>query len=252
MTVIAVRAAKGGVGRSSLTVLLALALTRRGGTVSVLDLDRQDAVRLLCGDVTARPRLPESSRFELALTPGGFTRVAQDAGTCGLLMGGGPMALRRAPDLLAPWLGRREMLLVDMPADEDAVAAAVGTLAGLHLRIFTPDLGALAQLANPDEDAAFNRSMFVLNKADLRRPLTESAAAFLRHVAGARFAGEVRRDEAAPEAFAALELLPDYEPASAAWHDIDRLAAEIELRCAPAIRYEGGSLDDEPRLARRA
>ena len=54
MTIIAVRSAKGGVGRTSVTALLAAALARRGLDVAVMDLDRQDALRLMCGDATDR------------------------------------------------------------------------------------------------------------------------------------------------------------------------------------------------------
>lgn len=238
MTVVVVRSGKGGAGRTSVTALLAAALTRRGCDVTALDLDRQDALRLLCGEATSRPAGIAASRLELSPTPAGFARVTQDAATCSLLMGGGPHAARRASGLLAPWLGAPQVLLVDMPAVEDATAAAVASLAGLHLRLFLPDVGALALLAEPSQDEAFGRSVYVLNQADRRRSLTEGALGFLRHVAGARFGGEIRRDEAVPEAFASLKLLPDYEPASAAWSDIEALATELQVRLAAAARYE--------------
>jgi hypothetical protein len=109
--------------------------------------------------------------------------------------------------------------------------------------VFGPDLGALARLEDPDQDAVFNRSVFVLNQADRRRPLTESAAAFLRHVAGARYAGEIRRDEAVPESFAALQPLAEYESASGAWHDLEALAADLQMRCQHAMRQEAQALE---------
>lgn len=217
-----------------------------------MDLDHQDALKLLCGDATSRPAGTETSGLELAPTPAGFARVVQDAGTCTLLMGGGPYAARRAPGLLARWLGTTEVLLVDMPAVEDATAAAVASLAGLHLRLFAPDVGSLALLPDPSKDDAFGRSVFVLNKADRRQPLTEGARGFLSHIAGARFGGEIRRDEAVPEAFAALELLPDYEPASAAWKDVEALAAELQFRLAAAARFETVHVAAATTEARRA
>ncbi|HKR87167.1 MAG TPA: cellulose synthase operon protein YhjQ/BcsQ [Phenylobacterium sp.] len=252
MTIIAVRSAKGGVGRTSVTALLAAALARRGLDVAVMDLDRQDALRLMCGDATARAGSLESSRLELAPTPAGFARVTQDAATCALLMGGGPNAGRLAPGLVGRWLGASEVLIVDMPAVEDAAAAAVGALAGLHLRLFLPDVGSLAVLEEPSQDEAFSRSVYVLNQADRRRPLTDGVLGFLRHVAGARFGGEIRRDEAVPEAFASLTRLADYAPASAAWEDVQSLAAELELRLGAAARFETSHIDASSGEARRA
>src|SRR3974390_43049 len=125
MTIIAVRSAKGGVGRTSVTALLGAAFARRGADVGVMDLDRQDALRLVCGDATSQPTGLESSQLELSPTPGGFARVSQDAATCALLMGGGPHAAHRAPGLVGRWLGAPDVLIVDMPAVEDAAAAAV-------------------------------------------------------------------------------------------------------------------------------
>lgn len=238
MTIIAVRSSKGGVGRTSVTALLAAALARRGVEVAVMDLDRQDALRLMCGEAAGRPAALEASRLELAATRSGFARVAQDAATCALLMGGGPHAARFAPNVLARWLGAQEVLIVDMPAVEDAAAAAVSALAGLHLRLFLPDVASLAVLQEPSQDEAFSRSVFLLNQADRRRPLTDGALGFLRHVAGARFGGEIRRDEAVPEAFASLLPLHEHAPASAAWEDVQALAAQLEVRLAAAARFE--------------
>jgi ATP-binding protein involved in chromosome partitioning len=252
LTVLVVRSGKGGVGRTSLTVLLACALSRRGADVTVMDLDHQDALRLHCGDVEQSQAPLEAGRLQPVATPGGFARVAQDAATCALLMGGGPRAMQTAPTLLAPWLARPEILIVDMPAVEDATAAAVASLAGLHLRPFLPDAGSLAQLSDPTGDLSFPRSLYVLNQADRRRPLSEGAGGFLRHVVGARFAGEIRRDEAVPEAFASLTPLPEYEPSSAAWRDVEVLAAELEIRLAAAARFESSLIPEAPQEARRA
>jgi len=107
-------------------------------------------------------------------------------------------------------------------------------------------------LQEPSQDEAFNRSVYVLNQADRRRPLTDGVLGFLRHVAGARFGGEIRRDEAVPEAFAALRLLPDHAPASAAWQDLQALAAELELRLGAAARFETARLGAPASEARRA
>ena len=246
MTIVAIRSNKGGSGRTSLTALLAYALARAGREVAVLDLDRQDALRLHCGEVSDAPPPLAGRDLQLTSANGGFARVAQDAAACALLMGGGASAAQTAPRLLARWLGTPAILLVDMPAVEDAVAASVGDLAGLHLRLCLPDAGSLAQLSDPSRDTAFPRSVFVLNQADQRRPLTESARAFLRHVVGARFAGQVRRDEAVPEAVAALRPLPDYAPQSAAWRDVEALAAELQVRFAAAARFETRSTPQTP------
>jgi MinD-like ATPase involved in chromosome partitioning or flagellar assembly len=253
MTVVVVRSSKGGVGRTSVTALLGCALARRGSDVAVMDLDRQDALRLYCGEINDDRPAFEGGRLQLTRASGGFSRVAQDPATCALLLGGGPLSAHMAPRLLAPWLGTDRILIVDMAASEDAAAAMVADLAGLHLRLFLPDPGSLAKLAEPSGDATFARSAFLLNQADRRRPLTESAASFLRHVAGARFAGEIRRDEAVPEACAALKPLPDYEPASAAWRDIETVAAELELRFAAAARFEAShASSDSNQTARLA
>jgi cellulose biosynthesis protein BcsQ len=248
MTVVAVRSSKGGAGRTSLTALLATALARRDVQVAVMDLDQQDALRLFCGEATARPERSHAAQLELTPTPGGFMRVTQDAAALFLLMGGGAHARHRAPALLDRWLGAPEILIIDMPAVEDAAAAAVASLAGLHLRLFLPDLGSLATLAEPSQDESFNRSVYVLNQADRRRPLTEAARAFMRHVVGARFGGEIRRDEAAPEAFAALQPLPDYAPTSAAWRDIQDLAADLQLRMGAAARFENSNKFEAPEV----
>jgi len=250
MTIVAVRSPKGGVGRTSLTALLACALTRGGAAVTALDLDRQDALRLHCGAFEEAPLAQEGTALRLSAAAGGFSRVVRDAAAAPLLAGG-PIAAQMASRLLAPWLGAPEILIVDMPAAEDASSAAVAELAGLHLHLFLPDLGSLATLSDPSADPAFSRSAFVLNQADWRRPLSESASAFLRHVVGVRFAGVIRRDEAVPEAFAALQPLPDYAPASGAWCDLTALASEIELRLPAAARWEAAQ-GPSGQTARRA
>jgi hypothetical protein len=65
----------------------------------------------------------------------------------------------------------------------------------------------------------------------------------VRHAAGARFGGEIRRDEAVPEAFAALKPLFEYEPNSAAWSDVEALAGEVQVRLPAAARFEASRFE---------
>jgi len=233
VTLIVLRSPKGGVGRTTLTALLGEGLARRGHDVTVMDLDPQDALRFHFGVVDAAQELTRARRLDCVATASGVKRVTQSPVDLAMLLGAGPRAAQLAPLLVQPWLDRPEILLVDIAAAEDACASAVIELADVEIRPLLADAASMVSLPPGFADAdQLPQSLFVLNQADHRRPLTQSALAHVRHVVGHRLLGVVRRDEAVPEALASLQALADYAPASAAWADIVGLSDALHARLA--------------------
>lgn len=225
MSIVVLQSRKGGVGRTTLVALLADALSRRGVSATMMDLDAQDSLRLHCGLAEPSPSLAANGIEHAALTPG-LSRVTNSPVDLALRFG----AMRHSgvsPEaLLARWSHSPDVLIVDTAAADTLHARAFEAVPHLAVTVFIPDGPSLAEL-EPASD-----TLCLLNQVDHRRPLSASALSFLRHAAGERFLGAVRRDEAVPEAVAQLTPLRDYAPESVTLADIDIMAGELQSRLA--------------------
>ena len=135
--VIAVTSGKGGVGKSTLTANLAVALARRGLAVGLIDADVHGfSIPGLVGLLDAHGRAPQPTRLDDMMLP----PVAHDVKVISIGMflreedGGavawrGPMLHRTVEQFLTHvYFGDLDVLLLDMPPGTGDVAISVGQL----------------------------------------------------------------------------------------------------------------------------
>jgi ATP-binding protein involved in chromosome partitioning len=134
--VIAVTSGKGGVGKSTVTVNLAVALARRGLRVGIVDVDVHGfSVPGLLGLVDASGRAPRPTRVDSMILP----PVAHDVKVVSIGMfvddvstavsWRGPMLHRTVNQFLSDvWFGDLDVLLLDLPPGTGDVAISVGQL----------------------------------------------------------------------------------------------------------------------------
>ena len=135
--VIAVTSGKGGVGKSTVTANLAVALARRGLAVGLIDADVHGfSIPGLLGLVHADRRAPQPTRIDdLMLPPVGYDVKAISigmflrAGDGGAVAWRGPMLHRTVQQFLTDvHFGDLDVLLIDMPPGTGDVAISVGQL----------------------------------------------------------------------------------------------------------------------------
>ncbi|MFJ3381236.1 Mrp/NBP35 family ATP-binding protein [Curtobacterium sp. NPDC090217] len=134
--VIAVTSGKGGVGKSTVTVNLAVALARRGLRVGIVDVDVHGfSVPGLMGLTDERRVAPRPTRVDSMILP----PVAHDVKVISIGMfvddpstavsWRGPMLHRTVNQFLSDvWFGDLDVLLLDMPPGTGDVAISVGQL----------------------------------------------------------------------------------------------------------------------------
>ncbi|WP_159498283.1 Mrp/NBP35 family ATP-binding protein [Microbacterium sp. 18062] len=136
--VIAVTSGKGGVGKSTLTANLAVALARRGRTVGLVDADVHGfSIPGLLGLVDAQGRTTKPTRIDDLIVPpvahgvkivsiGMFLREGDEGRAVAWR---GPMLHRTVQQFLTDvWFGDLDVLLIDMPPGTGDVAISIGQL----------------------------------------------------------------------------------------------------------------------------
>jgi ATP-binding protein involved in chromosome partitioning len=139
--VIAVTSGKGGVGKSTLTANLAVALAHRGLSVGLVDADVHGfSIPGLLGLVDANGDVPQPTRIdELMLPPvahgvkvisiGMFLRRSSGDAPVGAVAWRGPMLHRTVQQFLTDvFFGDLDVLLLDMPPGTGDIAISVGQL----------------------------------------------------------------------------------------------------------------------------
>ena len=135
--VIAVTSGKGGVGKSTVTANLAVALARRGLAVGLIDADVHGfSIPGLLGLLDEHGRAPQPTRIDdLMLPPVGYEVKAISIGMFlregdgGAVAWRGPMLHRTVQQFLTDvFFGDLDVLLIDMPPGTGDVAISVGQL----------------------------------------------------------------------------------------------------------------------------
>lgn len=230
MSILALRSVKGGVGRTTLTALFAQALAARGRDVAVMDLDAQDSLRLHFGVLEPADPFADGGGIVLGPAQGGVKRVLNGPVDLALRLGAGARMAAFGQQLLGRWAHGPEILIIDTAAADDLCTRALGRIPHLDLAVALADAASLATLQSLAQTGPAPGTLYLLNQVDHRRPVSESALAFVRHLAGDNLLGHVRRDEAVSEALAHMTPLRDHAPASAAWRDVETLAESLEQR----------------------
>ena len=139
--VIAVTSGKGGVGKSTVTANLAVALAERGLSVGLIDADVHGfSIPGLLGLVDAHGNVPQPTRIDDLMLPpvahgvkvisiGMFLRRTQGAEPVGAVAWRGPMLHRTVQQFLTDvFFGDLDVLLLDMPPGTGDIAISVGKL----------------------------------------------------------------------------------------------------------------------------
>ncbi|MFE7845268.1 Mrp/NBP35 family ATP-binding protein [Microbacterium sp. NPDC057407] len=139
--VIAVTSGKGGVGKSSVTANLAVALAARGLAVGLVDADVHGfSIPPLLGLVDADGAVPQPTRIDDLMLPpvaygvkvisiGMFLRRGAGEAPLGAVAWRGPMLHRTVQQFLTDvYFGDLDVLLLDMPPGTGDVAISVGQL----------------------------------------------------------------------------------------------------------------------------
>ncbi|MET0782350.1 MAG: Mrp/NBP35 family ATP-binding protein [Microbacterium sp.] len=139
--VIAVTSGKGGVGKSTVTANLAVALAERGLSVGLVDADVHGfSIPGLLGLVDADGNVPQPTRIDDLMLPpvaygvkvisiGMFLRRANGEAPVGAVAWRGPMLHRTVQQFLTDvFFGDLDVLLLDMPPGTGDIAISVGQL----------------------------------------------------------------------------------------------------------------------------
>lgn len=253
MKAVAVVSPKGGVGKTTLTVNLAVALRRAAYQVLVLDLDPQSALRLHFNldlgraDGWARCAVEGRGLREacvmsesgVAVLP--FGDVSEDERArleAGMQQDGRWLHERLSAMRLAPGT----VVLIDAPPGASAYLRQALEVARLVLVVTLPDAASYATLPGMEkllQTYCANRpdflgSAYVINQVDGSRQLSRDVAELLRAELGERLAGVVHQDAQVGEAAAFRRSAIEYAPHSQASGDLLACAKWLERRLQAA------------------
>lgn len=260
MNVISVVSAKGGVGKTTLTANLAIALADLGvSTLVVVDLDPQNALGLHFG---CDPHALEGiSRATLAGEEWGPVCVQSASGVFvlpyGVVNEADRVAFERHLDAHPHWLVEHlqslglppdAVVLVDTPPGPSVYMQQALTAARATLIVSLPDAASYAALAlmqrlvqtycTPRPD--FVEALYVLNQADGARQLSKDIALVMRDGLGERLVGVIHEDQAVKEALAYDQSVLQYDTQGQAAADLRQcarvLAGRLQLTLAGAVR----------------
>ena len=234
--VIAVASGKGGVGKSVITINLAMALAQRGDSVCLLDASSGVGhLELLCG---------RNAYWNLSHVAAG-SRCVEDitqAGPLGVHLVSGASCLLDASDSpisLLPQLAKLEhhhdWLIVDTSSGPSRVSSPFLRAADRVLIVTTPEPTAIAEAYSAVKGLPNTNGLVVsalVNRADsteqasqILERLRHAARSFLR--ADLDEAGVIPEDFAVQESVLARQPLAQFEPTCAAQHAIEQLAERM-------------------------
>jgi len=254
MKTVAIVSAKGGVGKSTVTANLGIALHQMGRSVALLDLDPQNALRLHLG-AENQAGVNGLARASVAQTHWRDAFVQGDSGVYLLPFGQVneddretlEQQMRANPDWLAQHLNSLglsddSIVLLDTPPGASVYLRQVLSCADLVLVVALVDAasfatvplieGMIAQYCEPRQD--FMGHAYVLNQVDNSSQLFKDAKRIISQKLGDRVAGSVHRDIAVAEALAFGKSVVDTTPYSQSSHDLLAIAQWL----APQLSHE--------------
>ncbi|MDP9900451.1 cellulose biosynthesis protein BcsQ [Variovorax ginsengisoli] len=254
MRIVAVIAAKGGVGKTTVTANLCTTLAEAGHQVLAIDLDPQNALRFhLCADVQAcETGLAQAISGEHA-----WMKVIQPARSGVLLLPFGAIDDERQFEIeqyLASypnWLGQllasfgmpeETLVLIDTPPGPSVYLQQTLRVAHFDVVTVLPDAGSFATMPIIDRVIAkygtqrsdFLGSGYLVNQIDPGKRLSRDVLERLRQDLGSRLLGAIHQDQAVSEALASALTVRSYAPHSQAAQDISECADRLVERLAIA------------------
>ncbi|WP_219210438.1 cellulose biosynthesis protein BcsQ [Variovorax boronicumulans] len=252
MRVVSVIAAKGGVGKTTVTANLCIALAASGRPVLAIDLDPQNALRFhLAADLRAGDAagLVDAERGACS-----WTQAMQRGHHGVVLLPFGAIddeaqidlegRLAAQPHWLADTLASFRLpddsfVLLDTPPGPSVYLQQALRVSQLNVVTLLPDAGSFATLPIVERmvdkycrpRADFIASTHVINQADASRRLNRDVLQTLRDELGPQLLGVVQQDQAVSEALASATTVRHYAPHSQAVDDFahcaDRLLAHF-------------------------
>lgn len=254
MTIIAIASTKGGVGKTTVSANLGMALARVGRPVVLIDLDPQDALRLHFS--AAQPDAQGLARAACVGTDWRASLIATASG-CQLLPYGRvdefgresfEQLLRAQPQLLREGIARLGLpadavVILDTPPGPSVYlsqalsacnAAVIALLSDAASYATLPMMHGLLQrycLGRPD----FHDHAYLINQVDNARQLNADVAHVMRMQFGARALPLVHQDQAIPEALACNQFVGDYDPLCRATRDLAAMVEQLLGRLQPIL-----------------
>lgn len=252
MTIIAIASAKGGVGKTTISANLGMALARAGRPVLLIDLDPQDSLRL---HFTAAA--PGEQGLARAACDGTDWRASliDIGGGCQVLPYGRINELGRESFegllRLQPQLLRQGIASLRLPKDTVVILdTPPGPSVYLSQALSSCSTAVVALLSDAASYATlpmmhgllqrycFGRSDFgdhayLINQVDNARQLNADVAHVMRVQFGSRALPLVHQDQAIPEALACNQFVGDYDPTSRATKDLAAMAEQLVRRLHP-------------------
>ena len=254
MTIIAIASTKGGVGKTTISANLGMALVRAGRPVVLIDLDPQDALRLHFS--AAQPDAQGLARAACDGTDWRASLVATASG-CDLLPYGRvnefgresfEQLLRVQPQLLRDGIAGLRLpadavVILDTPPGPSVYLSQALTTCNTAVIALLSDAASYATLpmmhgllqrycmGRPD----FRDTAYLINQVDNARQLNADVAHVMRMQFGARALPLVHQDQAIPEALACHQFVGDYDPHCRATQDLAVMAQQLLGRLQPNL-----------------
>ena len=255
--VIAVTSGKGGVGKSTITANLAVALASRGLAVGLVDADVHGfSIPGLVGLVDENGAVPQPTRIDDLMLPpvahgvkvisiGMFLRRSRGEEPLGAVAWRGPMLHRTVQQFLTDvYFGDLDVLLLDMPPGTGDVAISVGQLLpNADVLVVTTPQAAASDVAVRSGLVARQTGQRVIGVVENMAPMTladGSQLALFGEGGGAEVAAALSTPENVVPVLASVPLSPALradgdagapvvvaDPGDAATQEIQRLAATI-------------------------
>ena len=266
LTVVAVIAAKGGVGKTTLAASLSTALAERGSKVMAIDLDPQNALRFHLID-QSQPREHGWAQAWIENCPWVDAMCAGRSGVVVLPFGSiddeHQMHIERHLSEHPNWLGETlasfqlpndTIVVLDTPPGPSAYLQQALRISHVNVVTLMADAGSFATLpmiehlvdkyCQPRID--FVASSYIVNQIDASKRLNRDVLQTLLSDLDLKILGVVHEDQAVREALAAGVALRQYAPTCQAVHDLAACTDQLMLRLSfAAVRTPATPLSQQ-------
>ena len=247
MKIISVVSAKGGVGKTTISANLCVALRRQGSTVIALDLDPQNSLRLHFGIAPSH-----HAGVALSLLSGSnwAKAMVQGSAGCAVLPFGHvsesesiniESALTKDPLLLSQQLRslglpQDAIVIIDTPPGPSVYLKQALSVANIAIVVTLADAASYATIPMIDsliEQYCLTRTdfidyLYVINQLNRARQLSSDVADIMALQFSNKYISIVHQDQSIPEALACNQDAIAYAPESRGAHDLIDFAMQIK------------------------
>ena len=257
--VVAVVAAKGGVGKTTVAASLCSSLAASGLKVLAIDLDPQNALRFhLVADLAgceaglASALLHQTPWTEVMRTGRGGVVLLPFGSIDDEIQFDIERYLAQQPDWLRQTINGFALppdtvVVLDTPPGPSVYLQQALRVAHINVVTLLPDAASFATMPIIDRmidkyctaRSDFVTTSYLVNQLDASKRLARDVLQALRSAVGDRLLGAVHLDQAVSEALASAVPLASYAPHSQATHDFDECARQLMHRLGAARLLPG-------------